>query len=425
VNDDLEGVSPADYRRNFTAGLVHGVFFQASSAFVSLNSVLPAFLTTLTPSTLIVGALAAAQRIGQVLPQLFTAFLIEDRPRKKPYLLAIITFRWLSWAALAALTLTLATDHPAIVLAVLLGLFTLFSIAGGIGTVIYADIFAKAIPTRRRGRFIGWRQLLGYALAIAAGAVVARILGNPERFPYPTNFGLIFALAAGSLLVAFVGFTLIREPAAPVTRRSPRFGALLRRSLVLTRRNRNFRLLLASRAATESVVAITPFFTVYALRDVGVGGAAIGGFVAAEMAGAAGSNLLWGWLGDHVGNKAAILGAATAALLAPVVALLAPAAPALLLVTFALAGAAASGIRLGYVNLILEMASPALRPTCVALQNTLLAPLAFLPLIVGGFADVIVFPPILVAAAALMAVGLLVSLRVTDPRHDPAGACIE
>ncbi len=426
MDDDLyEGIPPSEYRRNFLAGLVHGVFFQASNAFSSVNTVLPAFLSTLTASSVAVGILAAAQRVGQVLPQLFTAYLIEDRPRKKPWLLAIITFRWISWAAIALLTLWLAADRPTLVLIVLLSLFGAFSIAGGMGTVIYADVFAKAIPTRRRGRFVGWRQLLGFSLAIGAGGVVAGILGDPARFPYPTNYAVIFGLAAVTLLVAFVGFALIEEPPSRTARRSPSLRALLERSVHLTRINANFRRLLISRGATESVVAIAPFFVVFALRDLGIGGAAIGGYLAAQMAGAAGSNLLWGWLGDRLGNKTAIVGTSLAALAAPAAALLAPVTVEALFVTFALVGAAMSGVRLGYVNFILEMASEELRPTCVALQNTLLAPIALLPLAIGAVGTLIDLRIVFALAVGMMAVSTVVSLRLRDPRHGAEGACIE
>ncbi len=78
--------------------------------------------------------------------------------------------------------------------------------------MVYADVFSKAIPTERRGRFIGWKQRVGYTLAIGAGWVVAWILSDTERIPYPINFAIIFALAAGFLLVAFGGIAIVKEP---------------------------------------------------------------------------------------------------------------------------------------------------------------------------------------------------------------------
>ena len=51
--EQFEADSERFYRRNFAAGLVHGVFFQASAAFGSIHTVLPAFVATLTGSVMV------------------------------------------------------------------------------------------------------------------------------------------------------------------------------------------------------------------------------------------------------------------------------------------------------------------------------------------------------------------------------------
>jgi MFS family permease len=404
---------------------VHGIFFQASAAFGSIHTVLPSFVALLTSSTIAVGLMASIQGVGEVVPQMFTAYLIEDRPRKKSYLLAIITIRWVSWAILAFLTLSFGITRPNLVLAVLIGLFGLFSMAGGMGTVIYADIFSKAIPARRRGRFTGLRQLLGYLLAIGAGYVVKLILGDPGRFPFSGNYALIFALSAACLLVAFTGFALIREPVYPVKKLSASLGHLLRRALVLARMNANFRRLLAARGLTTAVLALSPFYVVYAQSKIGVDAGMVGLYLSAQMAGAALSNPLWGWMGDRYGKRAVIAGTAITGGLAPLLSLLAPyTSAALFLPVFACLGATLSGTRLGYSNFILEMAPVELRPTCVALQNTLLAPVALLPLIVGALIEAWSYPVLLAAGIALMALTFYLALRLLDPRHGADGACL-
>mgnify|MGYP001819357100 CR=1 FL=1 len=421
----FEEESERYYQRNFAAGLVHGVFFQASAAFGSIHTVLPAFVATLTASTIAVGLMAAVQGLGEVVPQMFTAYMIEDRPRKKPYLLWIITIRWVSWVILALLTVAFAETQPELVMTVLILLFGLFSVAGGMGTVVYADVFSKAIPAQRRGRFTGLRQLLGYVLAIGAGYVVKFILDNPVRFPYPVNYALIFLLSAASLLVAFSGFAMIREPIYPTERRSQSFGDLLRRAVMLARINPNFRRLLVARGLTTAVLALAPFYVVYARAEVGVEAGMIGVYLAAQMAGGALSNLLWGWLGDRYGNRLVIIGTAITGGLAPLLALLAPSVtPLLFLLVFALLGATISGMRLGYSNFILEMAPVGLRPTCVALQNTLLAPIAALPLVVGVLIEAWSYPVLLASGVVLMVVAVWLGIRLLDPRQGEEGACL-
>ncbi len=421
-----EAESEKFYQRNFFAGLVHGIFFQAADAFGSIHTVLPSFVALLTPSTIAIGLMAAVRGFGEIVPQMFTAYLLEDRPRKKPYLLWVITTRWVSWAILAYLTFAFGATRPGLVLAVLITLFSLFSIAGGMGTVLYADIFSKAIPAQRRGRFTGWKQLVGYALAIGAGYVVKFILDNELRFPYPANYALIFLLSAVGLLIAFTGFALIREPVYPTKRVSQSVGDLLRRAWGLARQNTNFRRLLWARGLTTAVLALAPFYVVYARNEIGVDAGTVGLYLSAQMAGGALSNLLWGWLGDKFGNRSVIVGTAVTGGLTPLLALLVPATtPALFLPVFALLGATISGMRLGYSNFILEMASVELRPTCVALQNTLLTPVSLLPLAAGALIGTISYPILLSGGAALMAINVVAAILLIDPRHHPESGCLE
>jgi len=421
----FEAESARHYRRNFTAGLVHGIFFQMSAAFGDIHTVLPAFVALLTPSTIAVGLMAAIQGIGQIIPQFFTAYLLEDKPRKKNYLLGVITVRWISWGLLAFLTYRYGLTRPGLVLIVLIALFGLFSIAGGMGTVIYADIFARAIPANRRGRFTGARQIGGFTLAILAGWIVKLILGNEEQFPFPLNFSLIFLLSTITLAVAFIGFAMIREPVYPIQRKSESLAAMLRQAIQLVKLNKNFQILLLSRTIFGLAIGLAPFYVLHARQTLDIEAGVVGVFLSAQMAGAALSNILWGWLADRYGNKTVIIGATASAGLASVLALtLSAISPMAYALVFVLVGAMLSGMRIGYNNFILEMAVPEMRATCVALQNTLLAPVALFPLVAGMLIQNLSYPLVFGGEALLMGVGLIVSLRLLDPRRYGAGACV-
>jgi MFS family permease len=422
----FEQESARYYHHNFVAGLIHGIFFQMSAAFGSIHTVLPAFVTLLTPSPIAVGLMAAIQDFGEIIPQLFTAYLIEDKPRKKKYLLGVITVRWISWGLLAWLTFQYALTNPGLVLTVLILLFGLFSMAGGMGTVLYADIFARAIPAERRGRFTGTRQIGGFALAILAGWIVKVILDNETLLPYPTNYSLIFLLSTVTLAVAFTGLAMIREPVYPVRRQSESLTILLRRAAGLVKINRNFRYLLASRALLGVGIALAPFYVVYARQNIGGDGGVIGVFLAAQMIGAALSNILWAWLADTRGNKLVIIGTVASSGLASLLALVIPqdASTGYYALVFVLLGAMLSGLRLGYPNFILEMATPEMRATCVALHNTLIAPITLLPLVAGVLISQSSFVIVFGAHIVLIIIGLLVSFRLLDPRSNEAGACI-
>jgi ABC-type uncharacterized transport system permease subunit len=80
-----------------------------------------------------------------------------------------------------------------------------------------------------------------------------------------------------------------------------------------------------------------------------------------------------------------------------------------------------TGLRLGYPNIILVMSPDHLRATCVALLGTLLAPLAFVPLVIGIAITWVPMSVILVVDAIAMAGAVLAASVVRDPRN---GACI-
>ena len=120
-----------------------------------------------------------------------------------------IYLRVASWGALAGLTYAIGASQPRLLAWVLVGLLTVFYAGGGLGGVPYTDIIGKIIPQERRGSFFGGRQALAGPLAVGAALLARQVLTGVA---YPTNYAMLFGLAALSLLAASLGFWLIREP---------------------------------------------------------------------------------------------------------------------------------------------------------------------------------------------------------------------
>jgi len=416
---------PPHYRRNFIAGLVHGVFFQASAALSSIHTVLPSLVAALTPAASAVGMMATLQSVGQVLPQLYTAYIVDRMPRRKPLLLFIITFRFLSFLLLAWMVYAYGLTRPKLVLAALLVLFGAFSLLGGMGSVVYADIFSRAIPARRRGRFAGMKQLFGYLLAILAGYFVKWVLGQPDRFPFPNNYAIILGASGVTLAIALTGFALIKEPPVPDRRVIRHRNAIWSTALHLFKSSRSLRILVLVQALIMLNLAIAPFFVIHAKKDLGIPPATVGIYLSLQMAGAALANIPWAWLSDHKGNRAVIIGIALTGLLTTLLALLTPASMSWLYGgVFILLGATISGTSVGFANIILEMADDATRPVCVALRNSALLPIAIAPLLVGVLTRWFSYPALFGAAAVIAFIALLLAIfRLPEPRNDPDVIC--
>ena len=78
---------PPNYRWNFFTFLTDFISFGVGFTFFSPDSVLPAFVLRLTEKDLVIGLAIAVFHGGWLLPQVITARLISDKPRKKPYML--------------------------------------------------------------------------------------------------------------------------------------------------------------------------------------------------------------------------------------------------------------------------------------------------------------------------------------------------
>lgn len=71
-------------KRNFGFLIVDGATFAFAISLLSETTIIPAFVSALTGSSLLVGLVAATFAIGRYLPQLVGAHLVMGRTRRKP-----------------------------------------------------------------------------------------------------------------------------------------------------------------------------------------------------------------------------------------------------------------------------------------------------------------------------------------------------
>ena len=164
----------------------------------------------------------------------------------------------------------------------------------------------------------------------------------------------------------------------------------------------------------------TGYFLVYGIEHLGIRESEAGAFTALLVGSQAIANLFWGPLGDHFGHKRVLVGEAVATALAALVAFAAGAA-LWVWVTFALLGVAVAAGSVSGLNIILEFCAPEDRPTYIGLTNTVLAPVATLAPIAGGWLATWAGYRAMFAVAACVALtgGMLMALWVHEPRETP------
>jgi MFS family permease len=407
----LPTFSRSDHRRNQLGFLTDYVFFTIGLTFAGTSTVLPAFAARLTDNPILIGLVGALWIGSWLLPQTFAAHYLSTAERKMPVI------RLMGWTGrpvflLYGVFLFLAGSiAPGILLLALYGACVWFSATDSIAGVAWFDLLGKAFSHRERGRLIGVSQALAGVLSIAAGWTIRLILDSPA-LGFPSNYALILSLASGCFLFALCGMYLVREPVAPVSAERTSMIEYLPGLVRLLRSDRTYLRVNASRLLIGLCGLASPFYAVFALRELGVSEADVGIFAVAQTVGGALAGLLFGWVADRFGSQAVIRIAGGVYLLAPCLILSAGAlgaAGALSVVlvsgTFLLQGMGDGSIMLGFLNYVLEIAPPDRRPEYIGLTNTLAGIMVLFPFIGGTLVDWGGYRIVFVLAAAGVAGG--------------------
>ena len=96
-----------EVRRNSWLLVINGGLVMMSYTFISADLVMPAFVQTLTTSSILVGMAGALMRMGWAWPQVFISRIIEPKPRKMPLLIGAGLARSAMWILVGAMTLFL------------------------------------------------------------------------------------------------------------------------------------------------------------------------------------------------------------------------------------------------------------------------------------------------------------------------------
>jgi MFS family permease len=422
----MEGndLAPTLEKVNFPLLITEGTIFVIGMTFISYSTVLPAFVSTLTGSSILVGLVSAARSAGWFFPQLFAANYLESRPLKKPVLLRTSLASRISLLLMALAVYFWGNSHPSAVLFVFFLLYFLFNLCEAVSALAWVDITAKTVRPTRRGSLFSIMQLLGSFMGLGAGVIIRYILSHPN-FPYPVNYSLVFFAAFLVFALNYIVLMMLREPPGEVVLNRRGFKEYLQNMPALFRKNPAFRKVAMVRILVSFTFMVVPFYVVYSRQVITAGAGIVGLYVLLQTAGMIAGSLVFGRLSDKIGNRSVLVGTAAATLAMPVLALTvyylslqgqAPLLTVLYAMIFVGIGISDSGQFIGFTNYVLDIASEAERPSYYALLNALSIVSAALPLIGGILISRFSYELVFWIAAVFLLVAFILSIGLPEPR---------
>ncbi len=394
----------ASDRRGMTLNSILGVAAESTNAAAEVlllpGLILAFFAAELTPSYATIGLVPAITASFWTLARLPALLLTGSRRRQQPWAFASALVRA---GAIAILAVVASRTDPAglgqsarPLMATFFLCIVVYSLAGGFGSIPGAALLRASVPGDHWGDFARRRAIWSAILCVLAAFVAARLLGA-NALQFPGSYGRLFLVATVCLIAVAVFTAAMREPALAVQALSA--PAMAPRTLRQSLADFRFRRFVAFRVLLSATAAIDPFLFLYAVTRLGAPMTAIGGYVLAGVLGWVLTAPAWFWIERRSSARALLQGAAVVRLVAPAIALAVPPLAATELVrerypdgspltmvygvAFFAIGAALAAQSRGIYDYLAAIAPRPLHATYTGLTNTVLAIVAFSP-VIGG-----------------------------------------
>lgn len=400
------------FRYNYTVGLLNGAIFGFVDALIAPSLTLALFVTQLGGSSFLVGLLAAIYNGGWFIPQFLIAHRLQQLPLKKPVYASAAIVRIVCWLLIVIATYVLGATNPTSLLAIFFVLMTIYSFAAGFAGNAFMTIVAKVIPPARRGSFFGWREFSGTAMGLLAGYLVAIALSPERGYLFPENFGILFVVAFGAIAAGLRLFSLIQEPPETVTGEAITFTQQLRAARGILRENHVYRRYLATRMVLAAGDLATPFYAIYATKELGAPASIVGLYIGLTTLAALLSTPLLSYASDRHKLDWVLFLAAGAPPIIPLLALAfgafakSESSAFTFSIIFVAYGIARTAANIAFPTYLLNLAPAAERTWYIGFTNTLLGIATFIPIVGGALLDLFGFAPLFAITFLMASIGV-------------------
>lgn len=415
--------SLAQEPRNFAMLAVFQILTRVGWIFKTETIIVPAVLDILGGSAWLRGCLPMLNRLGLSIPPVLMARRVNVARRKKyglflftlgmaAAILLLASMWWIPSVASASTDWQSATSRAP---AMFLTLYGTFFACTGLHQLIYQTLQGKLVHTTRRGRLLGFSNLMGSIAAIAAAWwLLPGWLGA-----HPPRVDAIFGFAGICFIGAAVSSLMLAERADDYDEPSEGLKQKLAASFSAVRENRNFRRLCLAAMLSGSSIILFPHYQALGRERLHLDFADLVLWVVVQNIGTAAFSLLAGSIADWRGNRVVLRLSLLLIVLLPLAALALAHGGELgrsyFFLVFAFLGLTPVTLRL-LNNYTLEICPPSDHPRFLSTLNLCQAGPAFLAPGVGAAIDATSLETVFLGVAAVNAVGWLLTLRLDEPR---------
>ena len=432
--------------RNTACLELYQVIVRVGWIFKTETIIMPAVLDAVVDSGLLRGLLPVLNRGGQSLPPLFVSGSLARLPQKKWALSRTSLAMAACFGVLAVAWGPLEARRPDLLALLFLVLYAVFSAAIGLNQVVLASLQGKLISPGHRGRAMVVSVSVGSVLAIVAAVLLlSRWLGTPEGFPKIFGAtGLFFALAA--LVPFFLDEPPSDPPSDPRDEPESRRGApampvggapaaqgflgrwvqSARQGIGTWRRtlggDRALLRLAVVAACFSAVLMLFPHYQAFARDRLGSRIGSLLTWVVVQNAATGVVSLVAGPLSDRRGTRIVLVWLVALSSATPLVVTLLSFLPQALAVdwfwiVYVPLGLNPISLKI-FTNYALELAPhPTEHPRYVSIVGAALAAPFVLSPLIGMAVDVFGFRHVFVIGAAVIAAGAVVALGLPEPRR--------
>jgi hypothetical protein len=393
---------------NFKSFLWHAIFLALASNFMDVDTVIPAMLIQSGGSSFHLGILTAILLGGSSFFQLFFASFLSNKQYKKNYLITAINLRVISLFGLSALFFYSSSVRSDLVIIFIFIIISFFAISGSFANISYMDIFGKSINPQKRKKFFTLKESVTSIGVFISALIVRELL---KRFDYPSNYSLLFFIAAILLLTASLGFWQIREVRSKIKIQKG-IISFFRRIPSEIRQNSNLKYYLILINIFGLAMSLLPFLILFAKENFELTDKMIGNFLVFRITGMVFSGIVFYRFAHKINYKFMIKAASIVGALIPIASLFLIQFEMYYPFLFLLSGFFVSVYKISKSGILVEISNSENRAIYTGISGAGDIVSMIFPLIAGALISIIGFNIVFIFVSIVVVLGFFVAIKL-------------